>query len=233
MSTPANPASPGKIVARSATIHIDQICNSFLTDCFRQFGIHMVPLAGDTSASIQRRKFEACVLRLYDPEAEKILDTIRNSNSNRRMVVYGIARNAREALRHSSYGINAILDEPLEKPGVLKVVRATRLLVMSELRRYVRVPIVSEALLESSVGRSPVTTLEVSSGGLSLRSRSLLPTNEPVKLGLVLPGQDSVNLRAYICWGRATDKTYGLRFDSADDRRQKVRQFIDEYLETA
>jgi hypothetical protein len=104
---------------------------------------------------------------------------------------------------------------------------------MSELRRYVRVPIVSEAVLESSRGRSAVTTLEVSSGGLSLRSRSLLPTNEPVKLGLVLPGQDSVSLRAFICWGRATDKTYGLRFDSADDRRQKVREFIDEYLETA
>jgi hypothetical protein len=233
MSSPANPASPGKIVARSASIHIDQICNSFLSDCFRPFGIHMVPLAGDTSASIQRRKFEACVLRLYDPDAEKILAAIRNSNSNRRMVVYGIARNAREALRHSSYGVNAILDEPLEKPGVLKVVRATRLLVMSELRRYVRVPIVSEALLESSAGRSPVTTLEVSSGGLSLRSRSLLPTNEPVKLGLELPGQASVILRAYICWGRATDKTYGLRFDSADERRQKVREFIDEYLETA
>jgi PilZ domain len=233
MSTPANPAGPGKIVARAAGLHIDPLCNTFLNDCFKQFGIQLVPLTGNAEASFQRQKFEACLLRLYDPDAEKILSAIRKSNSNRGMVVYGLARNAMEGLRHSSYGINAVLDEPLERSNVVRVVRATRLLVMSELRRYVRVPVVSEALLESSAGRAPVTTLEVSSGGLSLRSRWLLPTNQPVKLGLELPGQSSVNLRAFICWGRAADKTYGLRFDTADERRLKVRSWIDEYLETA
>lgn len=230
MSTPA--PGPGKIVARTASIHIDRACNAFLHDCFKQFGIHIVALPGDAAASLQHQKFEACLLRLYDPDAERILEAARTSNSNRRMVMYGIARNTREALRHSSYGINAVFDEPLDRSSVLKVVRATRLLVLNELRRYVRVPMVSEALLESSAGRTPVTTVEVSSGGLSLRSRSPLPTNEPVKVGLELPGVDSMNLRAYICWGRAADKVYGLRFDSGDDRRLKIRHWIDEYLET-
>lgn len=233
MSSPAKPASPGRIVARTASIHIDQVCNRFLNDCFKQFGIHVVPLVEDAAASFQRQKFEACLLRLYDPDAEKILGAVRNSSSNRRMVVYGVARSAKEALRHSSYGINAVLNEPLDRAGVLKVVLATRSLVMNELRRYVRVPLISEALLESSAGRLPVTTLEVSSGGLSLRSRSLLRTNEPVKLGLELPGQASVNLRAFICWGRAADKTYGLRFDTGDERRLRVRDWIDEFLGSA
>jgi hypothetical protein len=114
---------------------------------------------------------------------------------------------------------------------VLKAVRATRLLVMNELRRYIRVPMVSEALLESSAGRIPVMTVEVSSGGLSLRSRSTLATNEAVKVGLELPGLPSLNLRAYVCWGRTADKVYGLRFDSGDERRFRVRGWIDEYLE--
>lgn len=229
MSTPA--PSPHKIVARTASVHIDKACNTFLHDCFKQFGIHVVNLPGDPAASLQRQKFEACLLRLYDPDAERILDAVRNSNSNRRMVMYGIARNAKEALRHSSYGINAIFDEPLDRPSVLKMVRATRLLVMNELRRYVRVPVVSEALLETSAGRAPVLTVEVSSGGLSLRSRSTLPANEPVKVGLELPGLPSLNLRAYVCWGRTTDKVYGLCFDTGDERRLKVRNWIDEYFE--
>jgi hypothetical protein len=231
MSTPAT--SPGKFVARTASVHIDKACNAFLHECFKQFGIHVLPLPGDAAASFQRQKFEACLLRLYDPDAERILEAARNSTSNRRMVMYGIARNAREALQHSRYGINAVLDEPLDRSSVLKVVRATRLLVINELRRYVRVPMVSQAVLESSAGRAPVTTVEVSSGGLSLRSRSALPTNEPVRVGLELPGLASVNLRAYVCWGRTADKVYGLRFDTGDERRIRVRSWIDEYLESA
>jgi PilZ domain-containing protein len=232
MSNPANAASPGKIVARTASVHIDKACNAFLHDCFKQFGIHVVALPGDPVASFQQQKFEACLLRLYDPDAERILDAARNSNSNRRVVMYGIARNTKEALRHSSYGINAVFDEPLDRSNVLKVVRATRLLVMNELRRYVRVPVVSEALVETSAGRAPVMTVEVSSGGLSLRSRSALPTNEQVRVGLELPGLPSLNLRAYVCWGRTADRVYGLRFDSGDERRLRVRSWIDEYLET-
>lgn len=233
MSTPANPAGPGKIVPRTAAIHIDKACNAFLHDCFRQFGIQVEALHGDPAASLHRQKFEACILRLYDPEAEKILSAARNSASNRRVVMYGIARNAREAIRYSSYGINAVLDEPLDRSSVLKVVRATRLLVLNELRRYVRVPMVSEALLETPAGRSPVTTVDVSSGGLSVKSRSTLPANEPVRVGLELPGMQSLNLRAYVCWGRPADKIYGLCFDSGDDRRLRVRNWIDEYLESA
>src|SRR6516225_2087336 len=128
MSATSTPVS-GKIVARTASVHIDNTCNAFLHDCFKQFGIHIVALPGDPVAELQTRKFEDCVLRLYDPDAEKVLNAARNSSSNRRMVVYGIARSAKEALRHSTYGINAILDEPLDRPSVMKVVRSTHLLV--------------------------------------------------------------------------------------------------------
>src|SRR5215467_13023403 len=163
-------AIPGKITARTASVHIDSACNSFLGDCFRQFGISIVPLEGDPTAVFQRQKFEACVLRLYDPDADRILKAARNSPSNRRMVLYGIARNTAEALRYSAYGINAVLDEPLDRQSVLKVVRATHLLVIHELRRYVRVPVVSQAEVEINSRNTQITTVEVSSGGMSVRS---------------------------------------------------------------
>src|SRR5215469_12825659 len=167
MSSTSVAAIPGKITARTASVHIDPACNSFLGDCFRQFGISIVPLEGDPTAVFQRQKFEACVVRLYDPDADRILKAARNSPSNRRMVLYGIARNTAEALRYSSYGINAVLDEPLDRQSVLKIVRATHLLVIHELRRYVRIPVVSQAELETdSQTRAKITTVEVSSGGM-------------------------------------------------------------------
>lgn len=232
MSSTSVAAIPGKIAARTASIHIDQACNTFLGDCFRQFGISIVPVEGDPVAVLNRQKFEACVLRLYDPEADQILKAARSSSSNRRMVLYGIARSTQEALRYSGYGINAVLDEPLDRQSVLKIVRATHLLVVHELRRYVRIPVVSQAEIDTgSRGNATVTTVEVSSGGLSVRSATPLPKSEAVRLMLALPGLDKLSVRAFICWYRESDKVYGLRFDSTDERRLKVRGWIDQYLE--
>src|SRR5690349_12855409 len=195
MSSTTVAAISGKITARIASIHIDPACNSFLNDCFRQFGIMVVPADDDPVMILNRQKFEACVLRLYDPDADRILKAARNSPSNRRLVVYGIARNTQEALRYSAYGINAVLDEPLDRQSVLKVVRATHLLVIHELRRYVRIPVVSQAEIETG-NRAPttVTTVEVSSGGMSVRSATPLPKSDPIRLLLSLPGMDKLSV---------------------------------------
>jgi PilZ domain len=232
MSASSTTPVSGKIVARTASVHIDNVCNAFLHDCFRQFGIHIVALPGDAVSQLQTRKFEACVLRLYDPEAEKILNAARSSSSNRRMVVYGIARNAKEALRHSAYGVNAVLDEPLDRSSVMKVVRSTHLLVVNELRRYARVPVSSRAQIETPRGNAPVTTVEISSGGLSVRSSMALAAAGAVRVALSLPRSKPLVLRAFLCWERqGAEKIYGLRFDPTDPERAKIRNWIDQYLE--
>jgi hypothetical protein len=232
MSTTTVAAISGKITARVASIHIDPACNTFLNDCFRQFGITVVAADGDPIILLNRQKFEACVLRLYDPDADRILKAARNSPSNRRLVIYGIARNTQEALRFSTYGINAVLDEPLDRQSVLKVVRATHLLVIHELRRYVRIPIVVQVEIDVG-GRAPVpgTAVEVSSGGISIRCLTQLPKAEPIRLILTLPGIEKLSVRAFVCWYRESDKVYGMRFDPTDERRLKVRGWIDQYLE--
>lgn len=231
MSSTTVAAISGKITARIASIHIDPACNTFLNDCFRQFGITVVPAEGDPVLLLNRQKFEACVLRLYDPEADKILKAARNSPSNRRLVVYGIARNTQEALKYSTYGINAVLDEPLDRQSVLKVVRATHLLVIHELRRYVRIPVASQ--VEFDVNGRPLTgtTVEVSSGGISIRCLAQLPKSDAIRLTLSLPGVEKLYVRAFVCWYRESDKVYGMRFDATDERRLRVRAWIDQYLE--
>ncbi|HEX3586124.1 MAG TPA: PilZ domain-containing protein [Candidatus Angelobacter sp.] len=231
MSSTTVAAISGKITARIASVHIDPACNTFLNDCFRQFGIMVVPADDDPVVLLNRQKFEACVLRLYDPDADRILKAARNSPSNRRLVIYGIARNTQEALRYSSYGINAVLDEPLDRQSVLKVVRATHLLVIHELRRYVRIPVASQ--VEFDVNGRPVigTTVEVSSGGISIRCLAPLPKSDALRLTLTLPGIEKLNVRAFVCWYRDSDKVYGLRFDPTDERRLRVRGWIDQYLE--
>ena len=156
----------------------------------------------------------------------------RNSPSNRRMVIYGIARNTSEALRFSSFGINAIFDEPLERPAVLRVARATHLLVIHELRRYVRIPVVTEITVDAGRTNTIVAaSQEVSAGGLSLRSPSPIPPQDMVRLTFTLPGTKTIKIRAQVCWERRNDELYGLRFDNTDDARSAVKNWIDQYLE--
>jgi hypothetical protein len=114
----------------------------------------------------------------------------------------------------------------------MKVVRSTHLLVMNELRRYVRVPVTSRAQVETSRGNASVTTIEVSSGGLSVRSSMALATAGAVRVALSLPRTTPLVLRAFICWERqGADKVYGFTFDPTDAGRAKIRSWIDQYLE--
>lgn len=220
-----------KVSARLASIGLDQTANNFLQDAFKQFGVQVISPGGTPEEIFSRQKYEGCVLRLYAPDAEQILSAARNSSSNRRVVIYGIARNTQEALRYSSYGINAVLDEPLDRQGLLKVVRATHLLVVHELRRYVRIPVVTETQIESGNKTISAVSLEISGGGMSLRCDSPLTSLDPVRAHFTLPGSRKVSVRAHICWARAAESLYGLRFDPTDEGRMKVRTWIDQYLE--
>jgi hypothetical protein len=221
-----------KAIARLAMIGLDEKSGEILRECFRQFGVLTIPVTDDPSHRFLKEKFEACVLRL-DDGAEIILEQVRNSPSNKRIVIYGISKGTQAAMRYSKYGINAIFEEPLERPSVLKVVRSTHLLVINELRRYVRVPIVTEATIEAQNNRIPSSTLEVSAGGMSLICSSKLHLGHSVQVTFSLPILNGGNLkvRASVCWARENENAYGVRFDAADDRRLQVKRWIDEYLQ--
>lgn len=225
-------AASKKVLARVATIGLSDPVNAILSDCFRQFGIQTVPLAGDAIQRLGREKFDACALHL-DDDAEPILDAARKSRSNWRMVVYGICKTAQEALRFSRFSVNAVLDRPVERQNALRVVRATHLLVVHEFRRYVRVPIVSEVRVKFDGSEIRGTSLEVSAGGMSLSGGTQLSTGQSVSVAFELPRMAQVSVRGIVCWSRPSDGTFGVRFDATDEARFHVRQWIDDFIESS
>jgi len=141
--------SSRKNSARVALINVTDSARIVLSECFRQFGIETVLMTEQAAERLRKEKFEACVLKL-DGDSEIIMESARTSRSNSRMVIYGLGGSAHEAMRFSRYGINAIFNEPLERPAALKLVRATQTLVLHEFRRYVRIPIMTEIALTTS-----------------------------------------------------------------------------------
>ena len=146
------------------------------------------------------------------------------------LVIYGLGGNAKDAMRYSKYGINAMFHEPLERPAALKLVRATQMLVLHEFRRYVRISLMTEVSIVSNDGRRlSASSLEVSSGGMSVKCSEDLSAGTNVEVSFALLTLPRVWIRGAVSWKKP--KSFGVRFEAADERRQKLKAWIDGYLE--
>jgi len=223
---------PKRIVARVLLAGLDEPSSAVLRDCFKHFGIQTISSAGDAEKRLQKEKFEACVVNLGGPDAERVLSAARSSASNSRIVIYGISRDTQEALRFSKLGINAVIDHPIDRQSALKVVRSTHLLVVHELRRYVRLPVVTEVQVEHPQGNFQCNSVEISAGGMSMKTDVRLAKETPVEITFTLPSKGNVVVsRATVCWKREAADMIGIRFDATDERRLEVKRWIDSYLE--
>lgn len=220
-----------KTVARVALVDLKETHNTILMDCFRQFGIQPVALVGNAGVRLHREKFEACVLKL-GLGVEKVMETVRTSPSNSRLVIYGLGGNAQDALNYSKYAINAVFREPLERQAALKLVRATHTLVTHEFRRYVRIPIMTEVTITlPDKRRFTGTTLEISSGGMSLSCTEDMAQGQAVEISFSLLTLPRVWVRGTVCW-KETKGVFGVKFDTSDDRRIRLKEWIDAYTQS-
>ena len=220
-----------KSTARVALIDLKETHSAILMDCFRQFGIHPVALVGNAGQRLHREKFEACVLKL-GPGVEKVMETVRTSPSNSRLVIYGLGGNAQDAMSYSKYAINAVFREPLERQAALKLVRATHTLVTHEFRRYVRIPVMTEVTISlPDKRRFTGTSLEISSGGMSLSCTEDMTRGQAVEISLALLTLPRVWVRGTVCWKKPKG-SFGVKFDPGDDRRIRLKEWIDAYTQS-
>jgi len=223
------PTPSKKAAARVALVDLKESSRYLLTECFRQFGIETVVVSAGAADRLRLEKFEACVLNLA-PGAEQVMEAARTSPSNSRLVLYALGGTAHDTIRYSKYGINAMFQEPLERPAAMKLVRATHMLVLHEFRRYVRIPIMTDVTIVSNDGhRLSASSLDVSSGGMSFKSSEDMPSGTNVEISFSLLTLPRVTVRGVVTWRKT--KSFGARFDPTDDRRRKIKEWIDAYLE--
>lgn len=232
LGTVVTPLPTGKkAAARAALVDLKDPVRGVLAECFRQFGIESIPLTGPAAERLKKEKFEACVVKLT-PAAQPVVESARTSASNSRMVIYGLGGSAQDAMRFSKYGINAVFHEPLERSAAMKLVRATQMLVLHELRRYVRIPVITEISVVATEGsRISATSIEVSSGGMSMRSAEEVTVGQGVEISFALLTLPRVWVRGTVSWRNPAGKCFGVRFDNQDDRRYRIKEWIDAYLE--
>jgi hypothetical protein len=234
------PISPGTVLApvpvhrknaaRVALFDLPEASAQLMTECFRQSGIETVSIAREHVDRLQHEKFEACVLPLGE-SAGSIIELARGSASNSRIIIYGLGGTAQDAMRYSKLCLNAVFHEPLERSAAMKLVRSTRMLVLHEFRRYVRIPVMTEVgVVMTDGGRVTATSQEISSGGMSLKGNHVPELGSLVEVSFSLLTLPRVWVRGRITW-KKPNKSFGIRFDSTDERRQRLKEWIVAYLE--
>jgi hypothetical protein len=219
-----------KTAARVALFDLTEASAHLIADCFRQFGIETVSIGREQVSRLQHEKFEACVLPL-DETAGSIIELARATTSNSRIVIFGLGGTAQDAMRYSKLCINAIFHEPLERSAAMKLVRSTKMLVLHEFRRYVRIPVMTEVgIVIAEGGRMTATSQEISLGGMSLKGHHVPEEGAQVEVSFSLLTLPRVWVRGQVTW-RKSNKSFGIRFDSTDERRQRLKEWIAAYLE--
>lgn len=212
-----------------ALFPLDQQSKDILRDCFSQFSIDVVA-ARDTTI-LHKEKLEGCVVSLTSPIVENIVAEARNSAWQKRMVVYAVgpAANIRGLPK---YGINVLLDSPVTRQTALKAIHSTRLLLLNELRRYVRLPLAAPVALEYGSRRFTATSAEISSGGMSLQCTDPCPPADAtvIRALFAVPGSAQLDIASVVCWSDGKNGQFGLRFDPAAEGRQAVKAWIEDYL---
>ncbi|HET9743325.1 MAG TPA: PilZ domain-containing protein [Terriglobales bacterium] len=164
--------------------------------------------------------------------ASNILQIIRSSPSNQRVLIYAVCDSSKDIFPHSRFGINATFERPLDRQNVLKLFRATRLLILNEFRRYLRIPIVLPVKLEGEGKTFEASSCELSGGGMSLSmAHASLKQGDRVTASFNLPHSKNLNMPAQVCWKKEGEKTIGVRFDETAPGRAQIRRWIDDFLE--
>jgi hypothetical protein len=230
--TSSLPVTTRRGSARVALIALKEPSQNVLAECFRQFGVETVTLNGDVEDRLRREKFEACVLQLGGG-AGTLMEAVRTSPSNCRMIMYGLGGSVQDALSYSKYGVNAVFNEPLERPAALKLVRATQTLVFHEFRRYVRIPVITEVnVVTSDNRRFTVTSQEISSGGMSFRSPEDISIGQSIEISFALLTLPRIWVRSTVTWRKPNIRSIGIRFDAQDERRFRIKEWIEAYFES-
>lgn len=217
-------------ICRVALVNLDESAAAILSNAFRQFGIQTTSFTTNSYEGLGQQKFDGCAVRL-SAGCESILTGLRNSPRDRNVFIYGILIPGQTVQQVAKFGINTLMSEPVNRQSALKVVRATRLLVLHEFRRYARIPVITEVELRSRFASHRCSSIELSGGGMSARTESKLACGEAVECSFRLPGHEKhLACAATICWTKPEMGLIGIRFDASDPRRHLIKDWIEGFL---
>lgn len=186
----------------------------------RELGISLLSTEELDEAAdlLERRKFDGLIVDCEGlPGSRALLHGLRRGSSNRTVVVFALASRAVSMREMFDLGSNFALEKPLTEAAVMRSMRAARPLLVRERRRYYRCNLETQVSVETNGRPRSFTSMNLSEGGLALRSAPGLAAGTAVKVNFSLPeGGAAIVAKGEVMWARG-DGPVGLRLAEMSD----------------
>lgn len=178
--------------------------------------VHSLNASAAAAERLQKEKFDAVFLdvRMPSPDGIELAAQMRASGFNRKTPIVMITGDADPSVlkRGFAAGANFFLFKPVDRRGLLRLVRATQGSIQHEKRRFQRVAVQCKATLELKGQKLEGTTVDISLSGLLVQSYDVMAVGSRPDTTLHLPSGGPLRTKALVV--RTTETRMGLLLDS-------------------
>lgn len=157
--------------------------------------------------------------------ASALINGVRGSTSNAADVVFAFIKNADQAAGARRMGANFVVPQPFTADSVAPYIRAGYGLMVHELQRYFRAPVVFTVHLTGTDRRRlSARSIDLSSGGLAIVATENLIVGKRFDAVFQIPGSgEAAEVGVTVCWTDGNGRA-GLRFLSPSELVQATIQ---------
>jgi CheY-like chemotaxis protein len=183
--------------------------------------------SGQAVTFLAREKFDAIFLdvNMPAPNGIELTRKIRSGGLNASTPIMVITGEDERALLARAFeaGANFFLYKPVARHDILRLVRATSDSIEHEKRRFRRVKVSCNVVVQSGNTQLKGSTLDMSFGGLFVQADGVLPMGTLVQVTLHVPSGPPLSLVARILRVAGAD-CMGMQFESLSPAQTKALQ---------
>jgi diguanylate cyclase (GGDEF)-like protein len=212
-----------------ALVDIDEATISTLRSCFKQFGVLTKAISMDEIERLKTEPFTGAVVPVFK-DNERIANALLNGKATSSLITYGLFTEFKQ-LGSFPVMLSGAFSLPMDRAQVIRSIRTSFQLLKKELRRHVRIPLVTQASIDSANGGASAITQEISAGGMSVISALEINASSPVRLSLALPGEANMSINGVVTWARKDSRVFGVSFAATNGELDRLHSWVDGYLD--
>ena len=174
---------------------------------------------------LNRRRFEAVIVDLQlGEECGRILDEVRVSPSNRTVVTFAIGGSDVNVTASFRRRTSFVFERPVSMHSIRSTLKPAYGLILRERRRYFRCPAsIPVTVLTNNMPEVRCHSVNISEGGMALRSVVPFSLGEEVQVQFTLPGRKiPFSVKSTVCWLKSS--LLGVRFVSLPSEHKSELQ---------
>ncbi len=196
-------------------------------------GCEVLTKADSREAAIvaDKQKLDGIFLDVRMPHLDgfQLTEKIRQSNSNKRVPIVMLTGldDAESMRRGFKAGITFFIGKPISKERIVKLFMAMRGSMLTEKRRYVRLPLQTTVTCESNKKSFKLSSINISVGGMRLEPTGALEIKQEFDMEFSLPQhQHPLKVRALVLHRHARDGM-GIKFvNLSPEDREAIEGYI-------